>query len=256
MSTANFNNLDENPYASFGMVAAEASESERTSFIRRTYMHLGLAIYALVGLELALFNVVPREKLEGMIGWMFSGWNYMIFFGAFMLVSYVAEKWARSDTSSAMQYAGLGIYTVAQSIFLLPLLYYAQTKTAPISIGGMDIPVIAVAAGITLLMFGGLTAIVFITGKDFSFLRTGLMLAGIGVFGLIICSIVMGFSLGIFFSFAMVAFACGYILYDTSNVLHHYRTTQHVAASLALFSSVVLLFWYVLRIVIALSGRD
>jgi FtsH-binding integral membrane protein len=62
--------------------------------------------------------------------------------------------------------------------------------------------------------------------------------------------------LGIWFSAAMIVFASGYILYDTSNVLHHYRTDQYVAASLALFASVALLFWYVLRIMIALSNRD
>ena len=68
--------------------------------------------------------------------------------------------------------------------------------------------------------------------------------------------IMFGWALGPIFSVAMVALACGYILYDTSNVLHHYRIGQHVAASLALFASLALLFWYILRIVIALSGRD
>ena len=58
------------------------------------------------------------------------------------------------------------------------------------------------------------------------------------------------------FSAAMIVFACGWILYDTSNVLHHYRIGQHVAASLALFASVALLFWYVLRLVMALTSRD
>ncbi|MCB1317091.1 MAG: Bax inhibitor-1 family protein, partial [Leptospiraceae bacterium] len=52
---------------------------------------------------------------------------------------------------------------------------------------------------------------------------------------------------------AMVLFASGMILYTTSNVLHHYHPTQHVAASLALFASVALLFWYILRIVLAFS---
>jgi FtsH-binding integral membrane protein len=46
----------------------------------------------------------------------------------------------------------------------------------------------------------------------------------------------------------MVAFAGAAILYETSNILHHYRPNQHVAASLSLFASVALLFWYVLRI--------
>ena len=54
--------------------------------------------------------------------------------------------------------------------------------------------------------------------------------------------------IGLLFSGAMVVLAGGYTLYYTSNVLHHYRTDQHVAASLALFSAVALMFWYILRI--------
>ena len=66
--------------------------------------------------------------------------------------------------------------------------------------------------------------------------------------GFIAASLIFGFSLGNLFAFLMVAFAGGAILYDTSNILHKYRTDQHVAASLSLFASVALLFWYILRI--------
>jgi FtsH-binding integral membrane protein len=62
--------------------------------------------------------------------------------------------------------------------------------------------------------------------------------------------VLFGFTLGMAFSYCMIALACGYILYDTSNVLHHYRTEQYVAAALALFAAVMLLFWYVLRILL------
>ena len=55
---------------------------------------------------------------------------------------------------------------------------------------------------------------------------------------------------------AMIVLACGYILYDTSNILLHYRVGQHVAASLALFASVALLFWYVLQLVMSLRSRN
>ena len=61
---------------------------------------------------------------------------------------------------------------------------------------------------------------------------------------------------GIFFVVAMIALMSGYILYFTSNVLHHYHTSQHVAASLALFSSIATLFWYVLQLLMMLSGDD
>ena len=56
------------------------------------------------------------------------------------------------------------------------------------------------------------------------------------------------FNLGNLFAGVMVAFAAAYILYYTSNILHHYRLDQHVAASLALFASVALLFWYILQL--------
>ena len=35
---------------------------------------------------------------------------------AFMVVGWVADKWASSDTSPTMQYLGLGIYIVAEAI--------------------------------------------------------------------------------------------------------------------------------------------
>ena len=51
---------------------------------------------------------------------------------------------------------------------------------------------------------------------------------------------------------ACLVLAAGSILYNTSNVLHHYRTDQHVAAALNLFASFALLLYYVLMI---LSSR-
>ena len=61
-------------------------------------------------------------------------------------------------------------------------------------------------------------------------------------------SIAFGFNLGLAFSIGMVLLAAGYILYQTSQVLEYYDPQQYVAASLALFSSVALMFWYVIRI--------
>src|SRR5262249_46557798 len=112
-----------------------------------------------------------------------------------------------------------------------------------------NISIIGPAVLATALIFAGLTAAVFITGADFSFLRTGLMYAGFASLGLIVCSVVFGFDMGVFFSVAMIVFSGAYILYDTSNILHNYRTDQYVAASLALFASVALLFFYILRLV-------
>lgn len=233
----------DNPYAAFGYTAAQAPASERTAFLKRTYIHLGMAAYAFAALEYALFQVVPEQTMQSLVGWMISGWSWLIVLGLFMFVGWIAESWARSDTSPAMQYAGLFLYVAAEAVIFLPILYIAL-RFFP------DQNIIGTAAVITLVMFGGLTASVLMTGADFSFLGTGLRVAGFAIMGLILCFIfVPGFgALGTIFTVAMIVFAGAYILYYTSNVLHHYRTDQHVSASLALFASVALLFWYVLQL--------
>lgn len=245
--------LSGNPYDTFGLSVAESAPSERVGFIRKTYTHLAMAIYALAALEWAFFQTGIAERFSEML--MGMPFGMLIVFGGFMLVSYIAEQWANSETSVGKQYAGLITYVVAQSIFLMPLLWFAQhlsVEYAP----GQQVNVIGAAGLTTLLIFGGLTAIVWLSGKDFSFLGAGLGIAGMAVMALIAASYFMGFGLGTWFSVGMIVFASAYILYDTSNVMNHYRPGQHVAASLALFASVALLFWYVLRLFIALSSND
>jgi FtsH-binding integral membrane protein len=101
---------------------------------------------------------------------------------------------------------------------------------------------------VTLGLFLGITATVFITRSDFSFLGPILAIGGFTALGFIVASAIFGFSLGSVFAFVMVAFAGTAILYETSNVLHRFNTNQHVAAALTLFAAIALLFWYLLTI--------
>jgi FtsH-binding integral membrane protein len=229
--------------ANVAPVVAHASPSERAAFITKTYGHLLGAIVLFTALETLWFATPVAQWMMNVLSLGRFAWIAIL--GAFIGVSYLANRWAMSDTSKGMQYAGLGLYTVAESILFLPLIGMALILGAQGETG-----ILGKAALITLMMFGSLTGVVFITRKDFSFLRGVLMFGGLAAFGLIIASALFGFTLGMFFSYTMIAFCCGYILFDTSNVMLRYRTNQHVAASLALFASVMLLFWYVLRIMI------
>jgi FtsH-binding integral membrane protein len=240
------------PYARFGSVAIDAPVDARRTFIQRTYTHLMAAIYGLVALEFLYFNVLPLDEwVPSLFSFRF-GW--LALFGGYMVISWIADSWARSDTSPGMQYAGLFSYVFAFSVILCPLLWIANDFTLPI--GGSGYSAIAVAAVATLAVFGVLTATVFLTRKDFSFLGPILSISGLLIFGAILLGAFGLLNLGTGFCMLLVVFAAGAILYDTSNILHHYRTDQHVAASLALFASVGLLFWYILQIVMSFSGRD
>jgi FtsH-binding integral membrane protein len=237
---------DDNPYyqSPLGSLAIQADAEERSDFITKTYLHLAGAIGLFIILEAILLHLPGIDQLVKM---MINGgrFSWLIVLGAFMAVSYLANNWAQSATSKSTQYMGLGLYVFAESIIFVPLLYIAN-QYAP--------GVILSAAVATVGLFAVMTAIVFFTRKDFSFLRTILAFGGFAALGFIVIAIVFQFNPGPIFTYAMIAFACSYILYDTSNVLHHYRIGQHVAASLALFASVALLFWYILQLF--LSRRD
>jgi hypothetical protein len=217
----------------------------RADFIRRTYNHLAVAVLGFIAVEAFLLQWSGAEVL---VRSMLRGYSWLLVLAAFMGVSWLAEKWARSDASPQMQYLGLGLYVVAEAVIFLPLLYIAAHFSS-----GDVIP----AAGIlTALLFAGLTLTAFTTRKDFSFLSGVLSIGGFVALGVIVASMLLGFSLGVFFAGIMVAYAAGAILYNTSNIMHHYRTDQHVAAALALFASVALLFWYVLQVLMSLSADD
>ncbi|MEZ4428150.1 MAG: Bax inhibitor-1 family protein [Nannocystaceae bacterium] len=218
--------------------ASEAPVEERAKFIERTYLHLAGAIAAFVGIE-ALFLNTPAIRAFGvsMLG------NWWIVLIAFMAVGWIAEKWARSNTSSGMQYAGLALYVIVEALIFVPLLMIAQAFAAQTG------DAIIFPAGVsTMAIFAALTGFVMFTKRDFSWMRGVLFIGSLVALGLIAGSMIFGFGLGIIFTVAMIALAACYILYITSNVLRYYHPTQHVAAALHLFSAVALLFWYIIQL--------
>lgn len=224
--------------------AADAAVEARMAFIRRTYAHLFGALLVFMGLCYIFMTVAPIRN--GLMQFLAANWiiTLVLFLGAQLLGQWLAH----SNLSSHIQYLGLGIYTVAMAVFTTPLLLVAQM------FGGPDI--IPTAAILTALIFTGLTVFVFVTKKDFSFLGMGLMIATLGMLGFAILGGIMGFSMGIGFAVLGVIVFSGWILYDTSNVLHHYRTDQHVGAALELFASVVILFRHLVYLLMILSGDD
>lgn len=222
-----------NPYT-----VAQAEPAERAAFIRNTYLHLGFAILAFIGVE---WFLLQQSWAPALIEKMVGGMGWLLVLGAFMVVGWIAERLAASEASRGVQYAGLALFILAEAIIFMPLLFMAAFYA--------EDPLVIQKAGITTgCVFGGLTLAAFVTGKDFSFLRGFLVVGGFVALGIIVVSILFGFNLGTIFAGAMAIFASVAILYSTSNVIHHYRTDQYVSASLSLFASVALLFWYILQI--------
>ncbi|MBI1916766.1 MAG: Bax inhibitor-1 family protein [Planctomycetes bacterium] len=232
--------------------SAESMAAERAGFIRRTYAHLAGAIVAFTAIETFLLTMLSDEAKLNILRSMLGGMSWLLVLGAFIGVGWIARYWARNQTSVSSQYLGLGLYIVAECLIFLPLLIIANWQER---VQGVNI--LGNAAILTLAVAGGLTTVVFVTKKDFSFMGPILSVCTWVALGFIICGILFGFSLGLFFVLAMIGLMSGWILYETSNVLHHYPTDMHVAAALELFAAIATLFWYIVQLLMQLSSsRD
>lgn len=216
-------------------VAGHGTEA-RAEFILRTYLHLLGAIILFVLAEFVYFSTGIAEGFARFA----LGTNWLMILGGFMVVGWLATRTAQSSASRPAQYLSLVGYVLAEALLFTPLLYIAQYSTG----GG----VIESAALVTLVGFAALTGVVFVTRKDFSFLGAVLKWGGVVALLLIVAGIFFGFKLGMFFSVGMIALAGGSILYETSAIMRDYPEDRYVAASLSLFASVALMFWYVLRL--------
>ncbi len=213
--------------------------SARSAFLKKTYLNLAAAFIVFMLLEALLMQWQPAVDLAQS---MVSGKNWLIVLLAFMGVSWLASSWAVQPASIGKQYAGLYLYVAAEAVIFLPLLLLANAY-APDAIGQ--------AAILTLSLSGGITAYVFLSGKNFSFLGSFLTMGFFVAMGIIVCAILFGFQLGLWFSVAMVVFAAIAVLYQTSAIIHQYGNEQYVAAALGLFAAIAMLFWYILQILIS-----
>lgn len=216
------------------LTAIDATEEARANFIMKTYVHLFGAILLFTGIQVVLFKTGVIYDFASLVSR-----SWLLVFGAFMLVSWLASNWAHRAGTGLGAYLALVLFVGIWAVIFSPLLLLAA-NAGP---GLLQSAVTVTAAG-----FLGLTGVAFVTRKDFSFLRGVLMWGGICALVAIGGGLLFGWQLGLWFSVAMVAFAGAAILYDTSEIIHRYPTDRHVAASLQLFASVALLFWYVLRI--------
>jgi FtsH-binding integral membrane protein len=238
--------------------------SDRVAFLRKTYGLLGVSLIAFAAIAAGILRYAPETSYH-FSSWAFSGrLTWLIVIGLFIGVGYIAERLARSETSPALQYLGLGIFVAAEAILLQPLLWililrFGNPEALRVGsdgvLSGQAGSILMQAILITLSIFIGLTLTVFVTKKDFSFMRGVLTICTFAALGVIVASMIFGFSLGALFCGAMILLMAGYILYQTSRVMSYFPPTAHVAAALMLFSTVATLFWYVLQLLMSMNRR-
>jgi len=222
-------------------LVAQATKQEQATFYKKTYLNLALGIVAFVVLETIFLRIDPL--VEFMLS-LTQGYLWLVLLGGFMGITFVAQKMAYNNVAKSKQYLGYFLYILAEALIFIPILYIAIVYTGSLAL-------LTQAVVITGSLFLGLTFIVFSTKADFSFLRSILTIGFFLALGTIAAGLIFGFDLGLWFSVAMVVLASGSILYDTYQIKNNFATDQYVPAALSLFASLMLLFWYILRLLMS-----
>lgn len=209
--------------------AAEASLTERMSFIRKVYALFFVAtLFAIGGAGLGL-SFPPLMMAAAQHPWIV----LILMLGGVMGAQAVRHV-------PGLNLLALFGFTTLTGVMISPVLYI---------IGQINPASIIQAGVLTVGIFGGLTAYVFISRRDFSFLR-GMVVTGLivvilaGILNIFIGSTALGFAVAA----ATLLLFSGFVLYDTSNIIRRYPTNEYVAGALSLYLDAFNIFLALLRL--------
>ncbi len=237
-------------YSSNPFVVAAASPATRADFYRKTYLLVAVAC-AVFGLVLA--GILATPAIVNPLTSLFFGsgaFGWLLVLAGFWGISMLSNRLAFGGASAGTQIAGLGIYIVAEALLFAPMLNILMWRFGSAT---MLNEIVAPAALSTLLLSVGLTATVFMTKTDFSFLRAFITIGFFVALGAMLLLMFFG-GIGSWFIIAMTVFIAVVILYQTWVVKTQFRPDQHVGAALVIFAGIATLFWYL--IMIFASRRD
>ena len=207
----------------------------RADFMRRVYTRLVAGVAAFVLIEAYLFTSGLAVAITEFV---FST-SWLLILGGFMVVSWLANSVALRAATPASQWGGYLLLVAANALIFAPMLVIAE----------LQVPgTVAQAGQYAVGGFVVLSVIAHRSSRDLTWLGASLRWFGILALAGIALAVLTGFQLGTWFSLAMIGFAGAAILYETQVILRETPPGRETVAAMALFSSLALLFWYVLRL--------
>ena len=216
---------------------AQAPVASMNKVLRNTYMLLSMTLLFSAGM--AGFAMAIEAPHMGFL-------PLLVAFGLIFAIG----KMKNSAWGIVLVFAFTGILGFS----LGPLLnYYMATA------GGTE--AVVMSAGLTGVIFFSLSGYTLVTQKDFSFM-SGFLMTGMWVIIAAMLFMFVGSYFGFYVSGMQLAVSCGvvmlmsgFILYDTSRILHG-GETNYIMATVSLYLNIYNLFLMLLHLTGALSGDD
>lgn len=203
-----------------------------TKVLRNTYLLLSMTLLWSAGM--AYFAIATGAQSMGILG-------IIAIFAALFGVMFTKNSFLGLPMTF--------LFTGLMGYFTGPLVgMYLEMSNGP--------ELVMMSLGITAAMFFGLSGYVLATGKDFSgwsaFLFVGLLVCILAMV-LSYFTVVPGLHMAI--STMVVLVMCGYILYDTSEIVHG-GETNYIMATIQLYLDILNIFVHLLHFMGFLTGDD
>lgn len=211
---------------------------EKASLLAKTYLLLTIGfLFMAVGTKVG-FLFLPQ--LVSLGKWMYLFLSLGITIGTMFL--------AIMNQRNTLGYIFFGLFTFSIGFFDAPAIAVILSSPALVEIFKQ-------AVALTAAITASLSVYVFITRRDFSFLGgflfTGLIIVVImAVIGLFWQNTTLQFVMS---GIGALVFS-GYILYDTSRLVHEKGTPVEIA--IALFLDIINLFWMIFNLLSFLKGEE
>jgi FtsH-binding integral membrane protein len=231
--------MNQNPYgqqnpfsSSTGWTVAESPAEVQSAFILKTYALFFAGILAAVVMGGITLNT-PLYDIALMLRQI-----PLLACGLLIVGGIAAQAVSRIE---GLNYAALFGFTSLVGFLLTPIVDRYES---------MFPGIVAQAGFLTVVIFGALTAYVFVTKKDFSFMGGMLCVGGIGLFIAILANAFWFQSAGIGYWIAWISLFLfsGFVLYDTSQIIHRHDPKSYCAAALDLFIDFYMIFMSLLQI--------
>jgi len=228
----------------------------RVKYLRKVYSLLAVASVVAIACGWAAINVGPQVQvnLPGhaamSVSWLTgalltSGWMHYAMFGVLFFATVVAGWVSKIRVVNVIALYGVAaLMGLELAPMVFAAMYYADvlgdTLTAnPVRDAGI----------MTVATFVGITAYIFVTRKDFSYLGAALSMGFFVVFAACILSFVIGSELfAIAVASAGALLSAGFLLYVTSYIFRNSEMDDPVGDALALLVQLRNLFMFLLRI--------
>jgi FtsH-binding integral membrane protein len=236
--------------SSFGAIAGRADEAARLAFMKKVALKVlaSLVITAVAASGwMAAIVAVPEVLAQR---WVSLG----IMLGGIYGAQFIGNKMTASPDADTRT-SGFVIGSVLQGVALSYIVGAAAVMSAQYF--GDPFVLVGQAGGLVFLTVLGMVAYLMSGPKELNMVRGALSVLFLPMLGLMVVTWLfpIGGTLGIAFAGIFVAVSAGSLLYSLNQVMHRMGLNQSTAGAFFISTSIVILFWNVLSLLMRLTSR-